>query len=104
MTHLRIEVRDESLHISNPIQLHPALRNSVLTLPVLEPWRPIPVVPDGQQPPDDFFPGVVFAPMLQRLACSCSQNPGRALGGSGGRVLPIVLRVLLGSTSDILSR
>src|SRR5260370_28678350 len=104
MTHLRIEVRDESLHISNRIQLHPALRNSVLTLPVLRPLRPIPVVPDGPQPPDDFFPGVVFAPMLQCLACSCSQNPARAPRGSGGRALPTVLRVLLGSTSDILSR
>ena len=79
-------------YISSPIRLHPALRNSALSLPVLAPLRPIPVMPDGQQPLDDFFPGVVFAPMLRRLACSRNQNPARAPGGSGGRVLPIVLR------------
>jgi hypothetical protein len=60
-------------------------------------------MPDGQQRPDGSygsFPVAVPAPMLQRLACSWSQTLARALGDNGGRVLPIVLRILLGSRSD----
>ena len=89
-----------SLRISSPIQLHPALRSSVSSLPVLWPLRPIPAMPDGSRLPGGFFPVVVSAPMLQRLNCSRSQHPARALGDSGGRVLPIAPRILLGSTCD----
>ena len=86
--------------VSNPIQLHPALRNSALSLPALWPLRPIPVRPDEQQLPGGFSPVVVRAPTPQRLAGSRSQNLARSPGDNGVRVLPIVPRILLGSTSD----
>jgi hypothetical protein len=77
-----------------------ALRNSVLGLPALWLLRPIPVKSDGQRLSGNPFPAAILVPILQQLACACSQRPPRTLGDSGGRVLPIVLRILLGSTSD----
>src|ERR1700716_2978352 len=87
--------------VSSPIPPHPALRNNALSLPALWRWRPILLVPDEQQLPGGFFPVVVPAPTPQRLAGSRSQNLVRSLGDNGVRVLPIVPRTLLGSTSRI---
>ena len=89
-----------SLHISSPIPLHQALQNSALGLPVLWLLRPIPARSGGQRLSDDPFPVAILAPILPKLACTRSQDPTRMLGDSGGRVLPIVPRILLGSTSD----
>src|SRR6202142_3759190 len=86
--------------ISSPIRPDRALRNSALSLPVRSPLKPIPVVPDGQQPPDVFFPVVKPAPMPQCSTCPRSQHPARAPGDNGGRALPIAPRILLGSTLD----
>src|SRR5260370_21301933 len=88
------------LHVSNPIQLHPALRNSALSLPALWRLRPIPVRPDEPQLPGGFFPVVAPVPTPQRLAGSHSQNLARSPGDNGVRALPIVPRILLGSTSE----
>src|ERR1700737_4025813 len=86
---------DRVPRISSPIRLHPASRNSASSLPVLCPLRPIPVMPDGQQPPDGLFPVVVPAPMLHS-ACWRSQNRARGFHDSGGRALPIVPLIPLG--------
>src|SRR5258707_12279288 len=87
-------------HVSNPIQLHPASRNSALSLPALWPLRPIPVRPDEPLLPGGFSPVVVPAPTTQRLAGLHSQNSARSPADNGVRVLPIVPRILLGSTSE----
>jgi hypothetical protein len=86
--------------VSSPILLRPALQNSALSLPALKPLRPISATPDEQQPQGGFFPVVVSAATPQRLAGSRSQNLARSPGDNGVSVLPIVPRILPGSTSD----
>src|SRR5258707_2020959 len=86
-------------HVSNPIQLHPALRNNALSLPALWPLRPIPVRPDEPQLPGGFFPVVVAAPTPHRLAGLQRQNLALSPGGNCVRGLPSIPQVLLGLTS-----
>jgi hypothetical protein len=90
--------------ISNPIRPHPAWRNTALSLPFPSSPSPIPVMSYAPQPPSGFFPGVVLLPMVRHQACIHNQNPVPELGDSGEEALPIVLRILLGSTPDILSQ
>lgn len=87
---------------SSPIQLRPASRNTAWSPLVLQPLRSTPVMSNGRQPPDGFFPGAAFAPRLQRRACSQRQRPVGALVDNGGRLLPIVPRIFPESPSNVV--
>jgi hypothetical protein len=87
----------ECLHVSSPILLRQALRNSAWSLPVLWRLRSSPLRSGEQRLSDDLFQAAIVAPILQQLACS-RHHPTRMTADSGERVLPIVLRILPGST------
>src|ERR1700733_12073425 len=88
--------------LSSPIQLHPASQNSAWRFLALPPARSNLAMSNGRQLPDDFFPGAEFLPMLQCRAHSHGRDLPEGHGHSGGSVLLIVLRILLGSTSNLL--